>query len=110
MTPTKLVRCVLAFLLLACSCPARGHGAEKSSAQRSDLAPKREAEEVALKQTNDFRWLVGKWRCVTRQYFAKEEYLIAATTGDNVLEYFNVHFPFTDEHFSAGARGEMIAA
>jgi hypothetical protein len=42
-------------------------------------------------------WLVGRWRCITRQYFTKQDHVLS-TDAEDSLDYFNVYFPFADDH------------
>src|SRR5947208_2291768 len=53
---------------------------------------------------DDLMWLVGRWRCISRQYFTKQEQLMAAT-GDSLLDYFNVYLPYADERLTVNVTG-----
>lgn len=47
----------------------------------------------------DIEWLVGRWRCVARQYFTKDQ-MQMAINGDSLLDYFNVYFPYADDQLT----------
>jgi hypothetical protein len=47
---------------------------------------------------DDLEWLVGRWRCVVRQYHAKPEGPLGSGAEDT-LDYLNVYYPYADESF-----------
>jgi len=47
---------------------------------------------------DDLEWLVGRWLCVDRQFLTQQELLMAGS--DNLLEYFNVYLPYSDDHLT----------
>jgi hypothetical protein len=48
---------------------------------------------------DDLGWLVGRWRCVTRQYLKKENHPLGSAHED-FLEYFNVYLPYAGDQLT----------
>jgi hypothetical protein len=56
-------------------------------------------EQKAGPRTDDLEWLVGRWRCVTREWLTSWEGPLSSA-GEDALDYFNVYFPYADDHLS----------
>jgi len=55
---------------------------------------------------DDLKWLVGRWRCLTRQFrSAPDDHPIS--DGD-LLEYFNVYLPYADDNLSVKLTGDPM--
>jgi len=49
--------------------------------------------------TDDLQWLVGRWRCVTREWLVPWDGPLGTACEDS-LDYFNVYFPFADDRLT----------
>lgn len=51
--------------------------------------------------TNDLLWLVGRWRCITREYIKANRRNYADSpmsySSEDFLEFINVYYPYVDE-------------
>jgi hypothetical protein len=68
---------------LAAVAPVHPNGATKSATVIQD----------------DLAWLVGRWRCVTRQYLEKQNHPLGSAHED-FLEYLNVYLPYADDRLT----------
>ncbi len=99
MVPTLSALLASIRLLSSDSCCATASAGEAPHQQQTARGP---APEQSTR--DDLRWLVGRWRCVTRQYFSDREKIMAGG-GDSLLEYFNVYFPFADDRLTLDLTG-----
>lgn len=54
---------------------------------------------TASEARDDLKWLVGRWRCASRQYLVKVENLLDPYAEDS-LDYFNVYYPYSDDRLT----------
>jgi len=48
---------------------------------------------------DDLEWLVGRWRCMTREWLVPMNGPLG-TAAEDALDYFNVYFPYADDHLT----------
>lgn len=93
---------VLVFTPTAILCQAITNQGPTSAATLQSADPsEKSARSSAAAVTSDLEWLVGRWRCVTRQYFTRQEHLLAGR-GEDSLDYFNVYLPYADDRLTLG--------
>ncbi len=49
---------------------------------------------------DDLEGLVGRWRCVTRQYLRKGQSDMLSSDAEDSLDYLNVYFPYADDRLT----------
>ena len=50
-------------------------------------------------RVDDLEWLVGRWRCMTRERLVPWDGPLGSA-GEDALDYFNVYFPYADDHLT----------
>jgi hypothetical protein len=102
MTTQQIALAVLVLHMHLEGCP----GAESRSKQPAASGPGQALSAnparvpgASVPTEDDLAWLVGRWKCVGRQYFTEEERRMAAS-GDSLLDYFNVYFPYADDRLT----------
>lgn len=53
--------------------------------------------ELRKSNQDDLGWLIGKWRCITKEYLAPP---FAPTDSRDRIEYFNVYLPYADTNLT----------
>jgi hypothetical protein len=48
---------------------------------------------------DDLDWLIGRWKCVGREYLTKPQQMLAPDAEDS-LEYLNVYCPYANDHLT----------
>lgn len=95
-----------AVVLIACS---GENGANMRSA--TDIAPYASRSKPMSAQSfstdavrqDDLMWLVGRWRCITRQYIDGSEHSYFSPL--DFIEYFNVYLPYADKNLTLNVTG-----
>ncbi len=59
----------------------------------------RRMEARSAPRTDDLDWLVGRWRCITREWLIPMDGPLGSACED-ALDYFNVYFPYAEEHLT----------
>lgn len=76
---------------------------EQSTAIPARELSRAEAEEKlkasAAARIDDLGWLVGRWRCMTREWLIPMDGPLGSACED-ALDYFNVYFPYADENLT----------
>jgi len=49
---------------------------------------------------DDLQWLVGRWRCITREWLSSWDVGPLGSACEDALDYFNIYFPYADEHLT----------
>ena len=57
---------------------------------------KKTAEQSSGPRIDNLEWLVGRWRCMTREWLIPMDGPLGSACED-ALDYFNVYFPYADE-------------
>lgn len=58
-----------------------------------------EKEESFGPRVDDLEWLVGRWRCMTREWLIPMDGPLGSACED-ALDYFNVYYPYADENLT----------
>lgn len=60
---------------------------------------KKQLQEHTGPRLDDLEWLVGRWRCITREWLVSHDGPLGSGSED-ALDYFNVYFPYADDHLT----------
>jgi hypothetical protein len=60
---------------------------------------KKRLETSRAPRLDDLEWLVGRWRCITREWLIAQDGPLGSACED-ALDYFNVYFPYADDHLT----------
>jgi hypothetical protein len=94
--PHAILLWSLVGTLVAGNCCGGGESTNEVSEATPRTLPRINTNTAA--KLDDLGWLLGRWRCVSRQYLTKEEAMLAP--GETLLDYFNVYFPYADDRLT----------
>ena len=103
----KFLTSAACLVLLALSHAAAQNASTNTSttdARPSPVSPQ-EPKSVTNSVQDDLGWLIGRWKCVTRQYIAARQSPMGGP-GEDALDYFNVYLPYADDHLTLALTDE----
>ncbi|PWU09756.1 MAG: hypothetical protein C5B50_26860 [Verrucomicrobia bacterium] len=65
----------------------------------AETAARRKIKPDPSPRVDDLEWLVGRWRCLTREWLVPMDGPLG-NGAEDALDYFNVYFPYADDHLS----------
>jgi len=97
----------IAVALAGCASPsqAQAPGAPSDRRGTGPAPAPDQASRTDAARRDDLNWLVGRWRCYGREYLDKREWPLGTACEDS-LDYFNVYFPFADDHLTLALTDE----